>query len=65
MLTIEISHRGIGAVRVLAKTVIEQDIDLLIWPIVRRDIERLDKRVRRKAEALLSRIAPHAQGIRP
>jgi hypothetical protein len=58
MLTIEISHKGVGAVRVHAQNDLEQDLDLLVWPLVRRDIERLDRRVRREADALLSRIAP-------
>jgi hypothetical protein len=58
MLTIEISHKGMGAVRVHAHNDLEQDLDLLVWPLVRRDFERLDRRVRREADALLSRIAP-------
>jgi|CXWL01.1.fsa_nt_gi hypothetical protein len=58
MLTIEISHKGVDAVRVVAENELEQDLDLLVWPLVRRDIERLDKRLRHEADALLSRIAP-------
>ena len=58
MFTIEIEPTGVRAVRLMAGDTLEQDLDLLVWPIIRRDLERLDRRLRRDGGALLRRIAP-------
>ena len=58
MLTIEIEPTGVRSVRLSAGDDLEQDLTLLVWPIIRRDLERLDRRLRRDGGALLRRIAP-------
>jgi hypothetical protein len=61
MLTIEIEPTGVRSIRVSAADKLEQDLTLLVWPIIRGDLERLDRRLRREGGALLRRIAPDAK----
>ena len=58
MLTIEIEPAGVKSVRVTGDDRLEQDLSLLVWPIIRADLERLDRRLRREGKMLLRRIVP-------
>lgn len=58
MLTIEIEPTGVRSVRASGCDKLEQDLALLVWPIIRADLARLDRRLRREGGALLRRIAP-------
>lgn len=58
MLTIEIDPTRIRSVRITGRDVLEQDLSLLVWPLIRSDVEKLDRKLRRDGGALLRRIAP-------
>ena len=58
MLTIEIEPTGVRSVRVSARDNLDQDLTLLVWPLVRPYVERLDRHLRRDGAALLRQIAP-------
>ena len=58
MLTIEIEPTKIRSVRVTAQNDLEQDVSLLLWPLIRPYVEKIDRRLRKDGTALLRKIAP-------
>ncbi len=60
MLTIEIEPTGVRAVRVSGQDALEQDLALLVWPLIRPQVERLHRTLNREGAALVRKLAPQA-----
>jgi hypothetical protein len=46
MIHVQITPAGVGEVAVEAPTNSAEDIDLAVWPLVREELDRLDRRLR-------------------
>lgn len=64
MIHVEIAPTGVRRVVVTGDDGLDQDLSLLVWPLVRGDVERLDRRLRREAPAILERLRSDS-GDRP
>jgi hypothetical protein len=63
MITIEIEPTGVRRVRVSGVDGLEQDLSLLVWPLVRPHVERLDRQLRRDGAGLLGRLCSPTNGV--
>jgi hypothetical protein len=58
MILVEIAPTGVRRVVVTGEDALDQDLSLLVWPLVRADVERLDRRLRLEAPAILDGLRP-------
>jgi hypothetical protein len=54
MIEIRVTPARVEAVRFLPSSDLEEDLDLAAWQLIRPLVDRIDRRVRRAAEAALS-----------
>ncbi len=53
MFIVHIDAGGVKGVQLQAPTEFFEDFDLAVWPLVRKDLNRLDKRLKRAARKTL------------
>jgi len=58
MIHVEIEPTGVRRVFVTGRDGLDQDLSLMVWPLVRADVERLDRRLRDAAPAILEQLRP-------
>jgi hypothetical protein len=56
MIVVQINSTGVHEIAVEAPTDRIEDVDLALWPIVREELGRLDRRVRLEAPGILARL---------
>ena len=59
MIIIEIEPTKVKRVAVEGRDGLDQDLLLLVWPLIRPHVERIDRQLRRDGTALLDRLCPH------
>jgi len=59
MIHVEIEPTGVRRVFITGLDGLDQDLSLMVWPLVREDIERLDRRLRLEAPGILDRLRPN------
>jgi hypothetical protein len=58
MLVIEILPSGVKSIHATGRDGLEQDLTLLVWPMVRRHVEKMDRQLRKEWPALRWKITP-------
>lgn len=56
MIVVHINPAGVEAVYFQSTSDVTEDLCLAIWPLVRQDLERLNKKLRREAEETLKQV---------
>ena len=56
MIVVHIKPVGINSIRIQAESDFFEDLDLAVWPLVRDDLNRLHRKLKRASKKTLERV---------